>query len=293
VKTLEDLGAVLATEGRTVTFAESACAEGAVGLVVERGEVIEPAPSTEAPDFVALFRRVVAEALIQLRELPMISHPRTPSIVPQDNREEGNTPMTDQDKLTLMAEFDAKLATAVKDATEPLKGEITRLTEAKTATETELTKMRETASTAKAQALTVEAERFTEARSRKENLRIFPSQRKAATALYRRLDDEDVAVSAAEAKAFGLKDEKDYTARDLFIEFVEQHPHAPILQSVGLQTPAGEAATDFDAVLKETAKREGIDLEKHSEKVRALNIVAREHPELVPGAQRSKGQTAA
>ena len=198
------------------------------------------------------------------------------------------TGMTPDEKTALMAELSAEWDAKLLTATQPLTAEITKLSEANAAKDTEITRLstesktlRDKSAADASRALHVEAERFVESRIKRDNLRIFPTQAPQARALYERLDGDTPIVSADDAKAWGLKRAEAYSARDLFAEFVDQHPATPLLaeRSHAAATTIGRS---FEETLADVAKAHNLDVAKHSEKVQALAYLAKEHPDLVP-----------
>jgi hypothetical protein len=286
IKSLADLNTYLAGESSTgdalaFEFAEPLVVDG----TQERGdgEVVSPA----LPSAAAIAEAVAAKLAEQW---PTPTHPRNPSPAPDGAKEQ---PMTDQEKADLLAQFDERVAAA----TQPLQAQVTALSEAKTKAEGDLAAMAEKnerieaenkrlaeqASLADAKRLATEAAQFAESRCTKDNLRLFPTQKSAASLLYARLDGADPIVTADEAKAAGLRKAEPYTARDLFAEFVDQHPHSALLanEQSRAQAPTGDS---LEAVLADVAKEKGFNLSNYSERTEALLIVAQRRPDLAQAA---------
>lgn len=252
VKNLADLGTLLAAEGMTD-----------VQLSEEPG-----------PDAIAL----------TAHESRVPTHPRNQERSPETPEDEG---MTNEEKKALFAEIAAEVTQAVEAKWQgrvtDLQGEVTKLSEANAAEKAEKAKLSEQiatlsgkVATAEATAKHAEADKWVRERSTKDNLRIFPTQKAAAIVLSERLSNE-IIVDGPEAKAAGLE-ERPYTARELFAEFVDKRP-ATALTTEQLQADTQPKPKGMEQRVAEIAKERGLNLAVHSERAQALNIYASE-----PGA---------
>lgn len=255
VKTLDDLHALFAIEAGGLVLA------GATDGAQWFSAVPEPAPIAGA--------RVAAP------------HASTPSKEPtgaaEDDMDEAavKAMIEEATKATadaVRAEVKAEMAetVAAKDA------ELKRLTDANAA----LTSRVDHADKLR---LRAEADQWVAARCTKDNYRLFPKQQIAAALLYEKLGG-DVLVTAAEGAERKLFTEKetptDLSAKDLLIALVDQYP--PQTKLLAEQGRVDAKAETLDTALTRVAEREKLSLTKHDERTRALEIVQREHPELIP-----------
>jgi hypothetical protein len=303
VKTLEDLGRLLATEG--LTFTECTLAEGAEAVLsgVEGASV--PSPPVAGTSLFeglqdALFVSASSgsgvygipsihqiEATVRRILAETSAHPRTLGVVTEDTTK-GSPTMTAEDKAVLLDELKA---TALAEATALIEAERLKMSEQAKQTDAEIKRLSEenAASRLREQdaarkALRLEAERFAEGHATGKTPRFAnPTQTALAGRLFEALASPDVVLTTDEATTLKLSETKDHTARDLFVAFVQAMPSlAPLTQtlSTGGVTKAG--GDDPAVILKQVAADHKLNLSNPDERERAIVLMNEQHPNVIP-----------
>lgn len=279
VKTLEDLGRVLAAEG--LSCADGSCADGARGFVAEGSAGVS---NPGRPSLSLLADAVLAE-LTERGALRGENHPRTSAPTGDAMAE------NDKDPKDAAAKFAERLDAMEKKMAEDratAEGEIKRLTDESKRLADENKGLRDRESANEQRALEAEAKQWVAERSVKGNFRLFQSQQPIARLLYQRLTDDAPIVKCAEAEAAGIAKPGDMTARELFRRFVDATPNVAILEERAHSQPNGNGQSDdVNTVLSEIATREKLDLTDRDQRLRALDILSRERKDLIRPAGRA------
>jgi hypothetical protein len=263
VKTLEDLGKVLAVENLQFT---------------------------ETPEGAVLCTLTAAEPLSNKKNPPMtkdartnVSKPNGVTVMPEQKQPEN--PTVDEGKVqfdelkalvtTLKADLDAQKAEKSK-ADE----QIVRLTE-------QVAQANQRESAAMAARLASEALHFVEERSNKNNLKLMPSQREFARRLFTMLPDDVELITAKEATELKLFTEKEsahaMSPRECLKRLIDAYPGAEALtKELSLHTEAETKEETFEDALMKVMLTEKMDPANYDERVKATRLLIARNPSFRP-----------